>query len=104
MSDTTTPVRSVSELSALIDAHTRAIEESLKGTPNEGLYLAAGGPPVVSLAPALQGKQGELLEAIDELRTRVLGPAGYLSHFLLPLVSLPLQSPSVFPPFSLCYY
>ncbi|KAI1396518.1 S-adenosyl-L-methionine-dependent methyltransferase [Hypoxylon fuscum] len=81
------PLRSVSELASIIERHTKTLEDELKGTPG-AFSLAFGALPQVSLNPPVEAIRGELLETIDELRVRLLGPMGYLLGVLLPTPSL----------------
>lgn len=81
------PLRSVSELASIIERHTKTLEDELKGTPG-AFSLAFGALPQVSLNPPVEAIRGELLETIDELRVRLLGPMGYLLGVLLPTVRI----------------
>ncbi len=88
------PLRSVSELASIIEHHTQAVEEGLKGTPESEFSLAFGAPLQIQVPPSLEATRGELLETIDELRARLLGPLGYLMATVLPTVCArnPLRS------------
>ncbi|KAI2626775.1 S-adenosyl-L-methionine-dependent methyltransferase [Hypoxylon sp. NC1633] len=78
------PLRSVSELASIIERHTRTIENGFKGTPASDFSLALGAPPQILIPPSLVATHSELIETLDELRARLLGPLGYLVSFLLP--------------------
>ncbi|KAK7755829.1 hypothetical protein SLS62_002114 [Diatrype stigma] len=82
------PLRSISELASAIERSSQAIENGLKGTPGADFSLALGAPPVLKLDPALEATRSELLETIDELRSRVLGPLGYFMATAWPTPSL----------------
>ncbi|KAI1769896.1 S-adenosyl-L-methionine-dependent methyltransferase [Hypoxylon cercidicola] len=82
------PLRSVSELASIIERHTQTVETELKGTPGTEFSLAFGAPPQINVPPSLEATRGELLETIDELRARLLGPLGYLMATLLPTPAL----------------
>ncbi|KAI0180792.1 S-adenosyl-L-methionine-dependent methyltransferase [Hypoxylon sp. FL1284] len=78
------PLRSVSELASIIQRQTQTIEDDVKGTPQGEFSLAFGAPPQINISPSLEATRDELLETIDELRARLLGPLGYLMATLLP--------------------
>ncbi|XXG96414.1 hypothetical protein Hte_002696 [Hypoxylon texense] len=82
------PLRSVSELASIIEKHTKTIEDGLKGTPAAEFSFAFGAPPQIHVATSLEATRDELLETIDELRARLLGPLGYLIATLLPTPAL----------------
>ncbi|KAF3059436.1 6-hydroxytryprostatin B O-methyltransferase [Daldinia childiae] len=79
------PLRSVSELASIVERDTRTLEDGLKRSPEAQFSLAFGAPPQIELSPTLGGTRDELLETIEELRIRLLGPMGYLLSFLLPM-------------------
>ncbi|KAI1767039.1 S-adenosyl-L-methionine-dependent methyltransferase [Hypoxylon sp. FL1150] len=83
-----TPLRSVSELASIIERQTKTIEDALKGTPGAEFSLAFGAPPQVQVPPSLEATRSELVETIDELRARILGPLGYLIATMLPTPAL----------------
>ncbi|KAI1376873.1 S-adenosyl-L-methionine-dependent methyltransferase [Hypoxylon crocopeplum] len=78
------PLRPVSELASIIEQHSRAIEDGLKGSPGAEFSLGLGAPMQANLGPSLEKARAELIETVDELRARILGPLGYLMAFLLP--------------------
>ncbi|KAI1491675.1 S-adenosyl-L-methionine-dependent methyltransferase [Biscogniauxia mediterranea] len=81
--------RPVSELASLVEKHTRALEDSLQGTPGAAAFsLALGAPPLVKVPAEMEATRAELVEAIDELRARILGPMGYLTAVMLPVSAL----------------
>lgn len=80
------PLRPVSELASIIERHTKTIEDALKGTPAADFSLAFGAPPQAQVPPSLEATRSELVETIDELRARILGPLGNLMVTLLPTV------------------
>ncbi|KAI1413649.1 S-adenosyl-L-methionine-dependent methyltransferase [Hypoxylon sp. FL1857] len=82
------PLRPVSELASIIEHHTKALEDGLKGSPGGQFSLAFGAPPQTELPASLEATRGELLETIDELRARLLGPLGYLMVTLFPIPAL----------------
>ncbi|KAL7626526.1 hypothetical protein AAE478_003298 [Parahypoxylon ruwenzoriense] len=79
-----TPSRPVSDFASIVERNTRTLEDSLRGSPGADFSLAFGAPPQLDLSASLQATRGELLEAIDELRARILGPVGYFMTLLLP--------------------
>ncbi|KAI1498673.1 S-adenosyl-L-methionine-dependent methyltransferase [Biscogniauxia marginata] len=82
------PPRSISELASLAERHARALEDGVKGTPGDDFSLALGAPPLVRVPAPLEATRAELLETIDELRARVLGPLGFLNTVALPVPAL----------------
>ncbi|KAI0594376.1 S-adenosyl-L-methionine-dependent methyltransferase [Biscogniauxia sp. FL1348] len=82
------PPRPVSELASLVEKHTRALEDSLKGTPGAAFSLALGAPALVKVPAEMEATRAELIETIDELRARILGPMGYLTAVTLPVSAL----------------
>lgn len=86
------PLRSVSELASVIERHTKALEDGLKYSPGAQFSLAFGAPPQVDVPASLEATRSELLETVDELRARLLGPLGYLMTTLFPVVRFPLPS------------
>lgn len=82
------PLRPISELASIIEAQSRTIEDGLKGTPGGELSLSFGAPPLLKLSPALEIARSEIIETIDELRARVLGPMGYLTTISWPIVRI----------------
>ncbi|KAI1638099.1 S-adenosyl-L-methionine-dependent methyltransferase [Biscogniauxia mediterranea] len=80
--------RPVSELASLVEKHTRALEDSLQGTPGAAFSLALGAPPLAKVPAEVEATRAELVEAIDELRARILGPMGYLTAVMLPVSAL----------------
>ncbi|KAI5863290.1 S-adenosyl-L-methionine-dependent methyltransferase [Durotheca rogersii] len=82
------PLRPVSELASIIDRHTKTLENSLKGTPNAAFSLGLGAAPQIHFPGPLEATRGELLEALDELRARILGPVGYFMALLIPTPAL----------------
>ncbi|KAI2464707.1 S-adenosyl-L-methionine-dependent methyltransferase [Annulohypoxylon bovei var. microspora] len=82
------PLRPISELASIIERNTRTIEDGLKGAPGAQLSLALGAPPQIELSPSLESTRSELLETLDELRTRLLGPLGYLFTLVYPTSAL----------------
>lgn len=82
------PLRRISELTSAIERSSHVIENALKDTPGADFSLALGAPPVLKLDPALEATRSELLETIDELRARILGPLGYFMTISWPTVSI----------------
>ncbi|KAI0902010.1 S-adenosyl-L-methionine-dependent methyltransferase [Annulohypoxylon nitens] len=78
------PLRPISELATIIERNTHVIEDGLKGSPAENLSLAFGAPPQIELSHSLEATRGEILEALDELRARLMGPLGHLMLLVLP--------------------
>ncbi|KAI0017503.1 S-adenosyl-L-methionine-dependent methyltransferase [Xylariomycetidae sp. FL0641] len=83
-----TPERPISELASLIQTHTSALEAGMKGQAGAEFSLAASAPLTSSLPPELEDSKAELLETLDELRARVLGPFGYMTALALPVPTL----------------
>ncbi|KAI1212152.1 S-adenosyl-L-methionine-dependent methyltransferase [Annulohypoxylon truncatum] len=81
-------LRPISELAIIIERNTRIIEDGLKGSPGAQFSLALGAPPQIELPHSLETTRGELLETLDELRSRVLGPLGYLFAQVFPTPAL----------------
>ncbi|KAI1144307.1 S-adenosyl-L-methionine-dependent methyltransferase [Hypoxylon sp. FL0543] len=82
------PLRPISELASIIERHTRTLEDGLKGSPGAQFSLAFGTPPQVELPAPLEATRSELLETIDDLRARLLGPLGYFLVTLFPIPAL----------------
>ncbi|OTB01375.1 hypothetical protein M426DRAFT_64179 [Hypoxylon sp. CI-4A] len=78
------PQQSLSELASTIEHGTRALEDGLKGSSAATFSLSLGNPPQADLSPSLAATREELLETIDELRARLLGPLGNLMNVLMP--------------------
>ncbi|KAI1454009.1 S-adenosyl-L-methionine-dependent methyltransferase [Annulohypoxylon moriforme] len=72
------PLRPISELATIIGRNARVLEDELKGSPKADFSLALGVPPQIELPQSLETTRAELLESLDELRARLLGPLGYL--------------------------
>ncbi|KAI0881999.1 S-adenosyl-L-methionine-dependent methyltransferase [Annulohypoxylon maeteangense] len=82
------PLRSISELATIIERNTRIIEDGLEGSPTAQFSLALGAPPQIELPHSLETTRGELLETLDELHSRLLGPLGHLLRLLFPTPAL----------------
>ncbi|KAI0466836.1 S-adenosyl-L-methionine-dependent methyltransferase [Xylaria cf. heliscus] len=81
--------RSISELATLIEKNTKVLEEGTKGQPGGDFSLSFSLPPVaVKLNPAQEAVRSETLEAVDELRARLLGPFLYMGSLGLPVPAL----------------
>ncbi|KAI1087125.1 S-adenosyl-L-methionine-dependent methyltransferase [Rostrohypoxylon terebratum] len=78
------PLRPISELATIIERNTRIIEDGLKGSPAENLSLSFGSPPQIELSHSLEATRAEILEALDELRARLMGPLGHLMLLVFP--------------------
>ncbi|KAI1103750.1 S-adenosyl-L-methionine-dependent methyltransferase [Jackrogersella minutella] len=82
------PLRSISELASIIERNSRTIEDGLKGSPGAQFSFALGAPPQIDMPPPLETTRSELLETLDELRARLLGPLGYLMVSIFPTPAL----------------
>jgi hypothetical protein len=79
--------KSISELSELIQAKTRILEDGTKSQPGSDFSLAfAMPPPAASLGPSLENVRNQIIEAADDLKARLQGPFGHLASLVLPLV------------------
>ncbi|KAI1335820.1 S-adenosyl-L-methionine-dependent methyltransferase [Xylariaceae sp. FL0016] len=77
--------RSITELALRIQENASAVESGAKNMPGAGFSLDFGAPPMVRLSPDLEARRVELVEMADELKTRLLGPIGFLTHMVLPV-------------------
>ncbi|CAJ2513893.1 Uu.00g020120.m01.CDS01 [Anthostomella pinea] len=86
-------LRPISELGSLIQDHTRTIEDGMKGSPG-GEFLTSFGSKPAQMPSSLAPPRAELLETLDELRARLLGPMGYLTSLALPspVITIVLQT------------
>ncbi|KAI1113842.1 S-adenosyl-L-methionine-dependent methyltransferase [Nemania sp. NC0429] len=83
------PQKSVSELAALIHDKTQALEAEAKGQPGGDFSLAFTLPPApAQLGASLEAARHEIIEAIDELRARLLGPFAYMVSLTLPIPAI----------------
>ncbi|KAI1384763.1 S-adenosyl-L-methionine-dependent methyltransferase [Hypoxylon trugodes] len=82
------PARPISELASIIERHSRTLENELKDSPISKFSIEFGAPPQVEIPAVLEATRSELIETIDELRIRVLGPLGYLLTLMFPVPAL----------------
>ncbi|KAI0100915.1 S-adenosyl-L-methionine-dependent methyltransferase [Nemania sp. FL0031] len=81
--------KSISELAALINDKTKVLEDSTKGQAGGDFSLAFAMPPtMLNLDASQEALRNELIEATDELRSRLLGPFAYMGSLALPGPSL----------------
>ncbi|KAI1170345.1 S-adenosyl-L-methionine-dependent methyltransferase [Nemania sp. FL0916] len=81
--------RSISELAALIESKTKILEAGTKGQPGGDFSLTFTMPPAaVHLDASLEAVRAEILEATDELKTRLLGPFLYMGSLALPVPAI----------------
>ncbi|KAI0377154.1 S-adenosyl-L-methionine-dependent methyltransferase [Hypomontagnella monticulosa] len=79
------PLRSISELASIVARDTKKLEDGLKGTPEAQFSLNLGAAPQIHISPSLEATRNELIENVDELRARLLGPLGYLMALMFPV-------------------
>ncbi|KAI1265698.1 S-adenosyl-L-methionine-dependent methyltransferase [Xylariaceae sp. FL1019] len=78
---------SVSELARLIQEKTQLIENG--GQPGDNFSLAFHGKPAMAqLPPELETARNEAIEAMDELRARLLQPFAYAASVFLPVAPI----------------
>jgi hypothetical protein len=80
--------KSISELAALIHSNAQVLEAGAKDQPSGDFSLAFAmpPPPALRLDASLEGARQEIIEAMDELRARLLGPFLYMGSLALPIV------------------
>src|SRR4051812_35794137 len=84
------PQRTITELAELIQAKTKMLTDGLQGQSGADFSLAFSlpPPPTINLSASQEATRGEILEAADELKARLLGPFGYLGSLALPVPAL----------------
>ncbi|KAI1080337.1 S-adenosyl-L-methionine-dependent methyltransferase [Whalleya microplaca] len=82
------PQKSVSELASLIKDQAVALENATKNSGGVGLPFTYGSPLKTSLSPSLETARSDLLELVDDLHARLLGPIGYLINRSLEQTSI----------------
>jgi hypothetical protein len=66
--------RSLKELASVIQARVDTLDEALKATNAPQPTLDINGPPALMVPPQFEDTKEDLLEALDELRTLIIGP------------------------------
>ncbi|KAI8628312.1 S-adenosyl-L-methionine-dependent methyltransferase [Xylariaceae sp. FL1651] len=83
------PLKSISELTALIHSKTQTLEDGMKGKPGGDFSLEFGNaPPMMQIDASLETTRNEIIEAADELKARLLGPFAYMGSVALPVPAL----------------